>query len=366
MKLKVLIDAHVFDYEFQGTRTFLKGMYIALAKLDPNIELIFCSSNPEDTARELQIENAVYIKIPATNSFNRMMRVFPSLINEHKPHFAHFQYILPFIRRPETKYIVTTHDILFKDFPADFPFFYKLPRNILFKKSARKADILTTVSNYSKKKIAEHFSIDEHKITVLPNAVADNYFNEIDSTAAKQYISKKYGINKFILYVSRFEPRKNHARLLTAFDELNLSKEGYSMVFLGKKTLHVNEYDAVFQQLDSSVKEKIFQFDFIEDLDLVKFYAAADLFVYPSLAEGFGIPPLEAAAVGTPVICSNTTAMSDFDFLEQFDPYNTEEIKQKIILELSKNSSGTSTLKEKIKHLYSWEETARIFHNILR
>ena len=366
MKLKLLIDAHVFDYEFQGTRTFLKGMYIALAKLDPSIELIFCSSNPEETARELQIENARYIKIPATNSFRRMTNIFPSLINKYKPHFAHFQYTLPFIRRAETKYIVTTHDILFKDFPADFPFFYKLPRNILFKSAAKKADILTTVSNYSKRKIAEHFSIPENNITVLPNAVADNYFNDIDSTLAKQYITEKYNINKFILYVSRFEPRKNHARLLTAFDELNLTQEGYSMVFLGKKTLHVNEYDAVFEQLKSSVKEKVFQFNYIEDADLVQFYAAAELFVYPSLAEGFGIPPLEAAAVGTPVLCSNTTAMSDFDFLEQFDPYNTEEIKQKISIMLSKDGAGSKAIKEKIKQLYSWEETARIFHSTLR
>ena len=104
-------------------------------------------------------------------------------------------------------------------------------------------------------------------------------------------------------------------------------------------------------------------FEKVNDLDLKNFLNAAEFFVYPSKAEGFGIPPLEAGALCTPVVCSNTTAMADFDFFNPyfFDPNNYEEFA-KIINQMTQNikSIDLSAIQSTIKGKYSWEESARI------
>ena len=108
----------------------------------------------------------------------------------------------------------------------------------------------------------------------------------------------------------------------------------------------------------------------INDSELRAFYKNANLFIYPSIAEGFGIPPIEAVAEGTATLCSNSTAMSDFTFLgsDLFDPYNLDELKTKILDKLSKPAdlNRTATLKQTVAEKYSWSKSARSFISFLK
>jgi glycosyltransferase involved in cell wall biosynthesis len=125
----------------------------------------------------------------------------------------------------------------------------------------------------------------------------------------------------------------------------------------------VPEFDKLLNQLPQQVRDYIFISNGIEDKDLLEFYRAAALFVYPSKAEGFGIPPLEAAAAKIPVICSNSSAMSDFLFFGEnhIDPADFDGFKKRL-LELTdrslNNEEQLDNLSRIIQQKYSWSQAA--------
>ena len=102
--------------------------------------------------------------------------------------------------------------------------------------------------------------------------------------------------------------------------------KGFILSLIGHKSIAVPELDDMIDKLPGNIKQFICIIHETSDEDLLAFYAAATLFIYPSKAEGFGIPPLEAAALKTPVICSNTSGMSDFSFLGP-GPYRSPELR---------------------------------------
>src|SRR5213079_2378602 len=149
---------------------------------------------------------------------------------------------------------------------------------------ARLANILTTVSAFSKASIEKHLGITEGKTVIIPNGVSDKFFEAYDKRKSKTRIALKYGIDRHILYVSRLEPRKNHIALLKAWLELELFKKGIWLVMLGHRSLKTEEFDRMLLELPESIRSCIYMNDAIDDNDLLEFYRAADVFVYPSKA----------------------------------------------------------------------------------
>lgn len=364
MKTRIFVDAHVFDGEFQGSRTFIKENYLIIAK-NSDIELFFGAYNLDNLKEEFQLiknqENVHFIPFSSKNKFKRLLIDIPRFIKKYKIDYAHFQYVIPPIIA--CKYIVTIHDVLFLDFPKEFSLTYRLSKKFLFKHAAKKSHIITTVSEYSKQAIAKHFNINQDIITITPNGVSSRYFSKIEKEKSKLFISKKYHIQSFLLYISRFEPRKNQYNALKAFLDLKLYEKGYHLVLLGHKSSKVHDFDALLQEQNQEIRQKIFISSEVDDNDLIHFYNAASLFLYPSKAEGFGIPPLEAGAMKTPVICSNATAMQDFRFFEQ-NHINTDDyiLFKKTIEENLNNKrkdSDLNIISNTIKEKYSWEKSAQ-------
>lgn len=358
--MRLLIDAHVFDGKFQGTRTYLQGLYSCLIQ-NQDIEFYFAAYNINNLQNIFGTHNNVhYIPLKTQNSFLRLGIEFNKIIEKYKIDYAHFQYISPLIKK--CKEIVTTHDILFLDYPQYFSKVYRLKNNFLFKRSAQRADILLTVSEYSRKAISQHYSIPIERIHVTPNGVLlPTNDCELPDT------NKIYHLNKYILSVSRIEPRKNYLSLLIAYKELKLYDKGYKLVIIGSKDLNYKEFVSYYNQLDTNIKNNILCFS-ASYLELISLYKNADLFIFPSYAEGFGIPPLEAIALGCPTLCSNTTAMADFDFLNEnlFSPFDIKELKKKIINNLeSRNYEKTIAMKEKVLNKYNWQKSANIFYSVL-
>jgi len=307
MKPKIFVDGRSFDTEYQGTRTYIQNIYNIIDKIG-DLEVYVASENPDFTATFFPGSvNTHFIKYESKSKMERVLKEIPTLISKHKLTAAHFQYVIaPFLK--DVVQVVTIHDILFKSFPAEFSYKYKLIKGCTFYLSAKKADILTTVSEYSKAALSQHYKIPAHKIHVIPNGVSPFYFESYNKEQSKIRISEKFNINNYILYVSRIEPRKNQLGLLKAYLELKLYERGKELVFVGVKSIEVPEIDHITNSLNSEIRSKIYFLENISDQDLRLLYQAADLFVYPSKAEGFGIPPLEAGALKVPTICSNTTA----------------------------------------------------------
>lgn len=365
--MNLLIDAHVFDETHQGSRTYLKGLYCELVKLLPETSFFFAAYNFESIRTEIGDYPNVHFVQLKRGKYLRLLIELPYLIWKHKIDYAHFQYISPLVKNCKT--IVTVHDILFKDFENLFPLKYRIINNFLFRISAKRADLLLTVSGYSRKRIAFHYKIPVNQIGITPNGISQDIFPGANS-GMKGDIKEKYNLDRYILYVSRIEPRKNHLLLLRAFSELRLWESNYKLVCIGKKDFSYQEIDNFLDSSPQQCKRNILLLQDISSNELRDFYRNANLFIYPSIAEGFGIPPIEAVVEGTPTLCSNTTAMSDFTFLgdDLFDPNNLEELKIKILNKLSKPTdlNRIAALKRTVVEMYSWEKSARSFISFLK
>jgi glycosyltransferase involved in cell wall biosynthesis len=367
-QVSILLDAHVFDYEFQGSRTYLKELYKLLLS-NSNYTFIFASQNISILKQEFgELPNLKYVKLQSKNSFIRLLLEYPLIIYRYKPNFAHFQYICPPIKL--CKYILTTHDLLYFDYPAYFPAKDILLKKTLFRISLKLSDIITTVSTYSKESIIYHCKINSDRIGITPNGVSSIFFEEYVKSDSVFYIKNKFNVSKYILYVSRIEPRKQQTSILSVFLNNELYKRGYNLVFIGKRSIEDRELNNLISSIEPEILNHIFFFDKISENDLVYFYRAADLFVYPSIAEGFGIPPLEAGAARIPVVCSSLTAMSEFDFFEEnhvsADNY---EILQNAVLKNLVAPPDERTLRnisDIIKSKYTWKVASYTFMEMIR
>ncbi|MDB5211993.1 MAG: glycosyltransferase family 4 protein [Sediminibacterium sp.] len=297
----------------------------------------------------------------------RLLFAIPSIIKKYRIQYAHFQYIVPLYKN--CRYIVTIHDVLFREYPAEFSFAYRFFKTILFRAGARRADILTTDSTFSLTSIQKFLGIQKEKIHLVPMAVHDACFEPYDKIKAREEFKAKYGFDKYILFVSRIEPRKNHASLLKAFIELELHLQGYHLVLLGHKSLHAPEFTEMMEHLPSKIRPFIFIKSDVADNGLLLFYRAADIFVYPSKAEGFGIPPLEAAAAKTPVICSNTSSMGDFTFFGKYhiSPTDYDSLKEALQALISDppGELALSAIAGTIQEKYSWARSAKQLQELI-
>ena len=352
--ISMLVDCHVFDGKFQGTRTYIQGLYSEMIK-HQDINFFFAANDIENLEKVFgNAVNIKYIKLNCTGSIKRLAIEFPKIISDYGIDYGHFQYISPLVKR--CKEIVTVHDLLFLDYPQYFPLSYRIKNRLLFERSSKRADILLTVSEFSKEEIVKHFGIDRDKITVTPNAVLP-----IEKNIALPSIYNKVGSEKYIFTVGRIEPRKNFHLLLKAFIEMGLYKDGYKFVIIGAADLNYDEFYQYYDALTREEKESIVM-DVATFPELVSIYKHASLFVFPSLAEGFGIPPLEAIEYGCPLLCSNATAMSEFGIPSEylFNPKDIEELKVKIKNSLNDHSNliNISTITNK----FNWKRSADILY----
>ena len=139
-------------------------------------------------------------------------------------------------------------------------------------------------------------------------------------------------------------------------------------MFIGRKTLPTPAFDQYYEALADKEKEQVHVFNQVSYADLKLWYKAASLFVYPALAEGFGIPPIEAGAVGVPCVCSNRTAMGDFTFFEDnlLDPEDGDALKKAIVRNLEqKDADKLNEISQQVRLKYNWHHIAETLYRAL-
>jgi glycosyltransferase involved in cell wall biosynthesis len=350
-KIRLFVDAHVFDGLPQGTVSYIAGLYSELLKM-PEFE-IFVGSEDEKRAQVLlESKNFTHIKYKCSSKIKRLLFVIPSAIKKYDIEYAHFQYISPLFLK--CKSIVTIHDLLFLEFPQNFPLLYRIKNRVLFYISAKRADLLFTVSNYSKASIEKFFHISGDNIFITPNAVK---INKDVVIPVEELVNKS-----FILYVSRIEPRKNQSLLLDIWIELKLYLKETELVIVGGIGIEDKRYMNQVLTMPEEIRPHFYWFKDVVPEKLTWLYKNCKLFIYPSIAEGFGIPPLEAVYCGASVLCSNKTAMRDFSFLGEylFSPDNTAEFKDKLTWALS-SSFPHEPAQKVVLEKYSWDKISRGF-----
>jgi len=255
------------------------------------------------------------------------------------------------------KTIVTCHDII--------PIAYYNTRNPVWKlnaKGLKKAERIITVSEFSKKDISRYIKYPEEKIEIIPPAVDHNlYYQNRDRS-----ILEKYGIKEnenVILYVGAEEPRKNIQLLIDSFRKLKNKIPQVKLLKVGMPN-YIGVRKKLLKQIESlGLQQDVIFAGYVSETDLAKIYNAVDLFVFPSLYEGFGMPPLEAMACGTPVITSNTSSLPEVvgNAAIITDPYDTEGLAEKMYTLLTDQTLCRSIIKKGLARskVFSWEEAAK-------
>jgi glycosyltransferase involved in cell wall biosynthesis len=362
-KTTIFVDCHVFDGGFQGTRTYIQGLYLELIK-NREIQFYFAASEVNNLKSIFGTqENVNYLQYSSHNKYFRLLIDIPRLIKKNKIEFAHFQYVVPPIKK--CKYITSTHDILFLDYPEYFPKIDSFIKHLLYRFSAKKSEIVLTGSNFSKDRLEKHFKINNVFIQVY--GVEPVFFEEYNKEEIKKLIKKKYNFDKYIIYISRHEPRKNHYLLVQSFLELELYNN-FHLVLIGDVTFRDTQFDQLIVSLENEIRSKIVLLNKVQFSEMITLLRGAEVAIYPSKAEGFGLPPIESVAAQVPTICSNTTSMAEFDFFKNdfINPLDIEDIKSKLLNKIDNpDFSRTKELATFVQEKYNWQKSAESFIKIL-
>ncbi|RJO59262.1 glycosyltransferase family 1 protein [Candidatus Parcubacteria bacterium] len=236
----------------------------------------------------------------------------------------------------------------------------------------KKCSVILTVSEYSKQDIIKTYGLDPSRVEVIPNGVDTQIFKpEIRHESAKiEEILKKFGLQKpYLMTLGRIEKKKNSLGLLAAFRELRAKPENQKLklLFVGPAGLGGEE---VFQQIKNwNLADSVICPGWVKPTELPYLLAGAEVFALPSFFEGFGIPILEAMACGTPVVCSNSTALPEVAGSAAFlvNPYKSGEIAQAIqkILADPKLADAYRTAGWQRVKAFTWQRSAELFDRII-
>ena len=295
-------------------------------------------------------------------------------------------YNIPLLPINAKKKIVTIHDVFHLAFFDQLSLKEKIYARLMLNAAVRMSDKIITVSNFSRSEIIKYTGADKDRITVIHNGIDRRLFRPITdkekyspaSSPPKEGITildnlrKKYSLPKeFIIFVGNVKPNKNLKRLLEAYELLIKKGDAkYGLVIIGKKEGFITGDSESFRFLknSSSLQEKVLFTGSVDTSELPAVYNSASMLVFPSLYEGFGLPPLEAMACGCPVIVSNTASLPEVcgDAAYYVDPYSVESIAEGMNKVHSDGALREDLIQKGLERagMFSWEESAKEHMNI--
>jgi len=265
------------------------------------------------------------------------------------------------------KTVLTIHDLAPLAAPETHGWGRRTYKSSTIRRSVARADKIVTVSFSTYRECLRYFDEDPEKFVVIHGGV-DPSLKRTTDKKQRSSVRNRFGISKpFILYVGTLESRKNIVRLIEAFA---LLKKHYGirhqLVLVGGKG---HGYDEILHSRERcQYKENIVLTNYVETEVLPVLYSTADVFVYPSLYEGFGFPPLEAMACGCPAVVSNATSLPEVvgDAALQVDPLDVEGLASALASVLTKRSLSQELVRkgfERVK-MFSWDRTAKELMNV--
>lgn len=254
---------------------------------------------------DIEIKQNKFIPYKVYNILTQKLNISHNFLLGTKSDIYHFfNFTIP--KNIKGKVIITIYDTVFFSAPETMGDMKAISE---YKYAAERSDLIITISKSAKSDIIKHFDIDEKKIRIVPPGIDLQKYSYNYTDMELESIREKYNLpQKYILYLGTIEPRKNIERIVKAFKKYKKEvSDDLKLVIVGKKGW---KYDNIMKLIESMETDIIIT-GYIDEDDKIPIYKLAQIFVFPSLYEGFGMPVLEAMASGTPVITSNTSSLPE-------------------------------------------------------
>ena len=363
--MRIAIDARKLrDF---GIGTYLRNILMELSRLDRDTEyVVLCRPDDMGSGDVLGQNFRMVPETAPTYSVAEQFKIPLSLAREgvrlvHEPH-----YVLPPLIRCRS--VVTIHDCIHLMFPQYLPnrLAYVYARGSMWS-AARKANKILTVSDASKRDILRFFNVAPEKVVVIHNAIDERFMSPADPERM-DLVRQRYQLDHpFVLYVGNIKPHKNIERLIDAFGRARtLGPDNLKLIIIGDE---ISKYPGLRQSVHKHKLDKHVRFLGFQPMEtLAAFYRLARVFVFPSLYEGFGLPPLEAMACGAPVVTSNVSSLPEVagGAALLVDPYDEEAIAAGIVRAVTDEALRADLIargRERARS-FSWAQSVRRIHEI--
>jgi len=358
--MRIGIDARkLHDY---GIGTYIRNLLRHLARIDEQTEfVVFCRRDEVSSLGLLGPNFRAIAESSGNYSLTEQVRIPLALKREgitlfHAPH-----YVLPPL--VQCRSVVTIHDCIHLMFPEYLPNrFAPAYARASITMAARRATRVMTVSESSKRDILRFVNIAADKIDVIYNAYDERFTVEPNEEAVAR-VRERYQLqDQFVLYAGTVKPHKNIERLIRAFHLVRgRGMDHLKLVLIGDE---ISRYAALRHAVHQHQLHKYVRFlGYMPEETLAIMYRLAGVFVFPSLYEGFGLPPLEAMASGTPVVTSNVSSLPEVagDAAVLVDPYDPEAIADGIYRVLTDDALRCDLRRKGLARArqFSWEDSAR-------
>jgi glycosyltransferase involved in cell wall biosynthesis len=346
------IDAHAIGARQGGNETYIANLIKSLAEIDgDNLYTIYLADAGAAAQWRERLttrhKNFSVRLLPPPTPLVRVPVYLTYELFRRPVDVLHVQYTAPpFCRAP---LVVTIHDLAFERLPETFTRRGSFQLKLTVRRTAKKAAKIATVSEYSRQDLLDIYKLPPEKVVVTYNGVESSFTPQPSVPNEAEEIRKRFGVSRdFLLAVGSLQPRKNLVRLIRAYARLRSEREDFrpQLVIVGRKLWLTSEiFDEVKRQRWA---DDVILTGYVADEDLPALYRAARAFVYPSLFEGFGLPPLEAMASGTPVVTSDVSSLPEItgDAALLIDP-NDERALANALIEIMNNDRLRAELREK-------------------
>lgn len=310
-QLQIAIDARALGAERTGDEVYTRNIIEHLTTLFPEHTYHLLSDSAISSVPE-SANITHHIIQPSTKAWT--LWTMPHYLRSQKivPNILHVQYTTPMswsgVPR-QTRIATTVHDIAFRTNPRWIRAQDRAVWQLTLGASIRHADAVIAVSQCTANDIQRFYKTPAHKVHVVHNGIEERYFQKLE-TATLEKVRTKYRLpEQFIFYLGTLQPRKNVAMLMRAFNKLQQNTKTH-LVIAGKKDGY-NTDPEVLRAEQELQNPNIHFIGYVDEDDKPALYALSTVFAWPSLYEGFGLPPLEAAAMGTPIVVANTSCHNE-------------------------------------------------------
>ena len=356
--MRFSVDAHAIGQRLTGNEVYIRSLLSGFAKLDQESEFLAYVSAPDVNG---WVPDRFQKRQVARNHYWRLGYDLAGCLRRDRPDLIHVQYNAPlFCPVPS---VVTVHDVSFIEHPEYFPRGRAWQLHWSTRNTVRRAAKIVTISEFSRQRIARAFGVDADEIVVTPLA-AQEHFRPMNRAQAAHRLRERFRIDRpFLLTVGDLQPRKNQLGLIRAFGELiaAMPQLPHVLVLAGQDTWFTGRVRDEIRR--GGLEDRVLVTGFVGERDLADLYNAADLFVFPSFYEGFGLPVIEAMACGRAVVCSDAASLPEVADAAAIlvDPHSTAEIVRAL-----RDVLVDAELRQRLERhglqrakAFSWRETAR-------